>query len=257
MDTEPKYKDKDWLERQYVENDRTMDEIADIAGCPKNRIQYWKEKFDIQRPKEKYKDKEWLREEYTVKGREQQEIAEDFGCGRGTITYYVDKFDLPKPEPDYDKYPYKSEDWLREQYHENERSLEDIGNECNVDQTSVLLYMKKHDIPRRTKAESRMIHSRNTPVFHQFTPEDNLRVRKERCASLYDGDADYVFIHRLVGVAEYGFDSVCDKHIHHKNGICLDNRPCNLEPLSQEKHNEVHAADHERNPTNIENPSHL
>jgi len=49
-------------------------------------------------------------------------------------------------------------------------------------------------------------------------------------------NSDYVPIHRLVAVAEYGFDAVVDKEIHHKNGMPWDNRPENLEPLSKEEH---------------------
>jgi len=49
-------------------------------------------------------------------------------------------------------------------------------------------------------------------------------------------NCDYVPIHRLVAVAEYGVDEVKEKHIHHKNGVKWDNRPENLEPLSNSEH---------------------
>jgi len=48
-------------------------------------------------------------------------------------------------------------------------------------------------------------------------------------------------IHRLVAVAEYGFDAVVENHVHHKNHIPWDNRPSNLELMSQEEHYRYHA----------------
>lgn len=52
--------------------------------------------------------------------------------------------------------------------------------------------------------------------------------------------AEQLLIHRLVAVAEYGFDAVAGKHVHHKNGIRWDNRPENLEPADQKTHMNKH-----------------
>lgn len=49
-----------------------------------------------------------------------------------------------------------------------------------------------------------------------------------------------VFVHRLMAVAEWGFDSVCDKVIHHKNSIGWDNRIENIETTTQEEHVRKH-----------------
>ena len=48
--------------------------------------------------------------------------------------------------------------------------------------------------------------------------------------------ASQVLHHRLLAVAEYGFDAVVNKQVHHKNGIPWDNRPENIEPISQRDH---------------------
>ena len=63
----------------------------------------------------------------------------------------------------------------------------------------------------------------------------------EYVASRSGEKKDFVYIHRLLAVAEYGFVEVCDKEIHHKNRIPWDNRPENLEPLTTEEHKRLHS----------------
>lgn len=46
--------------------------------------------------------------------------------------------------------------------------------------------------------------------------------------------------HRLIAVAEYGFDEVADKVVHHKKNIPWDNRPDNLELMDQSAHVREH-----------------
>ncbi|AFH22156.1 hypothetical protein OSG_eHP18_00230 [environmental Halophage eHP-18] len=49
-------------------------------------------------------------------------------------------------------------------------------------------------------------------------------------------NCDYVPIHRLVAVAEYGVKATENKQIHHKNGVKWDNRPENLICMSNSEH---------------------
>jgi len=49
-----------------------------------------------------------------------------------------------------------------------------------------------------------------------------------------------LFVHRLLAVVKYGFDAVCGKIVHHKNGISFDNRYENIEIMSQEEHVREH-----------------
>lgn len=52
--------------------------------------------------------------------------------------------------------------------------------------------------------------------------------------SLNQGDT--IQIHRLVAIAEYGFEAVENSHVHHINSIPWDNRPSNLIPLTPSEH---------------------
>lgn len=72
------------------------------------------------------------------------------------------------------------------------------------------------------------------------------------CATNYRETTDCVGFHRLVMVAECGFNTVADKHIHLKNGIRWDNRPENLELLSPTEHTERHGFGSKIKPTDHE-----
>jgi hypothetical protein len=56
----------------------------------------------------------------------------------------------------------------------------------------------------------------------------------------YKGETFSVPVHRLVAVAEYGFDEVKNMDVHHKNEIKWDNRPENLELLTRSEHRKLH-----------------
>jgi hypothetical protein len=104
--------------------------------------------------------------------------------------------------------------------------------------------MQKFDIPRRDAREAAPNRRRHPAVF-----TDRGYVI---CATNYRGTTDSVGIHRLVMVAERGFDAVADKHVHHKNGVRWDNRPENLELLSRTEHAERHGFGSEIKPTDHE-----
>jgi hypothetical protein len=45
---------------------------------------------------------------------------------------------------------------------------------------------------------------------------------------LWVADSATLLVHRLVAVANHGFEAVCDGIVHHENEIKWDNRPENL-----------------------------
>lgn len=61
--------------------------------------------------------------------------------------------------------------------------------------------------------------------------------------SQYDGTTEFVYTHRLLGVAEYGIDAVKDMDIHHETGCGFDNRPDSITPMEPDKHTELHQSD--------------
>lgn len=96
---------------------------------------------------------------------------------------------------------------------------------------------------RRTVAEWFSRHGIEGRVGAPQQPKVYLRIKSgyRRAENRTEPDrGKFVDIHRLVAVAEWGFGAVRDKHVHHKNGFPIDNRPENLELLTPSEHGELH-----------------
>jgi hypothetical protein len=130
---------------------------------------------------------------------------------------------------------YNDPDVLRESYWERGLSFADIGDRASVSHGTIWKRMDKHGIPRREPNSEKPPHLRETKTGYLRMSTANP-----------DGGLDRVLIHRLVAVAEYGFDAVCDKHIHHKSHHGLDNRHENLVPLSPAEHAVEHGLGRKR-----------
>jgi len=60
--------------------------------------------------------------------------------------------------------------------------------------------------------------------------------------SHHDGESqNNVLEHRLLAVAEYGFDAVCGSVVHHVNHMKMDNRIENVDIMSNSEHMKYHS----------------
>lgn len=168
-------------------------------------------------------------------------MAERLDTTSGTIYRWMDKHDIESREQ-YDRSPHFEEkqrekthmdpDWLREKYHEEGLSLNEMGELAGVNDTAILHAMKKYGIERREAGGNWK------PYATYFTNNHGHEVWTGR---MVDGNDFIVPIHRLVAVAYEGVETVKDKHVHHKNHIPWDNRPENLEVMSVSDHRSYHA----------------
>jgi hypothetical protein len=128
-----------------------------------------------------------------------------------------------------DAKPYTDADRLRSLYWDEELSIRQIADQLGTDKDRIAYWLTVHDIEtRRSYADQ------------QFA---TLRIDKDGYLlwrEYHDGTRNRVLVHRLVAVAEYGFDAVADNDVHHKNGVQFDNRPSNLEPLDPSEHRRIH-----------------
>jgi hypothetical protein len=128
--------------------------------------------------------------------------------------------------------PWRDESLLYELYWEQHLSTNEIADELGCEQATIWSWMDRFDIPRRSAYEAATNRRLHPAVF-----TDRGYVI---CASNYRGSTKSVGIHRLVMVAEHGFDAVAGKDVHHRNGIRFDNRPENLELLTRGEHAQRH-----------------
>lgn len=153
-----KYRDEDWLREQYIDQHRTMAEIAEGCGCSHSTIHDWIEKHGID-PRcrgygdkdDKYRDGDWLREQYVEQQKTASEIAEEYECSHTTILKWLKKHGIEsraRGTGDKDG-KYRDEAWLREMYIGEEKSITDIGRECDVSDDTILKWLRKYDISTR------------------------------------------------------------------------------------------------------------
>jgi transposase len=196
----------------------------------------------------KYHDAEWLRDKYHGDGLTLYEIADECDVTATTISSWMDKHEIETRDQSDAQQPegkHTDREWLAEQYHGKGRALADIGDECDVSAATVMKWMEKHNIPRRSYTD----HLRKERVTIAHTSRGYVSARS-RTPQDSDKQMDSVWIHQLVAIAD-GADphkvfSDGDYQCHHVNGVKWDNRPTNIELLSQYEHDTLHTAERER-----------
>jgi transposase-like protein len=208
-----------------------------------------------------WQDEEWLRREYSEKGRNAVEISEEFDITADNITYFRNKFGIEahgnKRDP-YEGAKYRDKEWLNEQYWEKERTMPEIADECDCSAETIRRWLNNHDLGTRDQSEATRVEwkgaderrKQQSELFSRLAEERKtihpFFVTREKSGYVYAGSADgdggseFVALHRLLAVAEYGIEAVKDKHIHHENQIPWDNRPENIEPLTASEHMSLH-----------------
>jgi transposase-like protein len=103
-----------------------------------------------------YRDKEWLNKQYHECGKKIAEIAEDIDVHNSTIRRWMDKYDIERryEDPKGNVVPLKNHDWIKKQYCESRRSVNDIADELGTTVDTVIKWMDKHGIERRSPAET-------------------------------------------------------------------------------------------------------
>lgn len=104
------YKDKDWLQQKYWDEELSTYEMAEIAECSAVTIYNWMKKIDIKRrfvsetrmgtdffenqSNEEIRD--WLYKKYWEEELSIIEMADLAGCGQKTICRWMDKYDYER-----------------------------------------------------------------------------------------------------------------------------------------------------------------
>lgn len=180
---------------------------------------------------EPWRDRDTLERLYVDEGLTQEEVAERLDCGRTTVASWLRKYDIPTQGPGRRNVPELHDpELLHELYVDRGLSLRGVADEIGCHATSVARALRRHDIGVKTAYRN-----------YNHAPFVTDHQGYERWKTYVDGTYHRVAVHKLVAVAEYGFDAVCGEEIHHKNEIRWDNRPDNIEVMSPADHRRLHA----------------
>jgi len=137
--------------------------------------------------------------------------------------------------------PYQDPQKLRELYHEEELTTREIADRLGCNNSTITRYLNKYDIQTRENWKA------GVEAAKRANRVERVKLRQLPTGYMYWGSTEWtpdnekrtsfiVYVHRLLAVAEYGFDAVADKDVHHKNGVKWDNRPDNIEVLDKAEH---------------------
>jgi DNA-binding transcriptional ArsR family regulator len=196
-----------------------------------------------------YQDEETLRELYHDQDLTAEEIAERFDVSQPTISRWLNLNDIETRSPKESREvrgttagpkaegPHTSEEWLRECYFDKKMSVEEMANEAGLESSvSIIEWMDKFGIDRRPNYVTRVLRNPGAGFIH--ADDDGY----ERIRHSVDDSVKQFAIHRLLAIAEYGYEEVNDKRVHHKNGVPWDNRYENITLVEDQAE---HAKHHE------------
>lgn len=226
------HKDEDVMRRLYVDKQMSIPEIADELDAGTTTIESWLDKHGIDtrdrggKPDDAaYKDEDLLRELYREEDLTRVEIADRLDCSEGDVRYRIEKYGIEKdPEPWHDP------ETLREKCEEENIIVPELAEMWDCGETTIYYHLYKHDIERPRFAKEYQPQSNPYKMIHHRE----------------DGEKYLVLVHRLVACAHGMIEPSevwgSDTHIHHKNGIPWINSPENLEPVTPEEHQQIHAS---------------
>jgi len=196
-------------------------------------------------------DKEWLEDQYVIQGKTLKKISQEFGPSKWKIGSWLDIFNISKRGPGKVK-PAKSVEidgilmrppisikngpvrnwaspdkaWLEYQYLTLDKSANEIGREFNINPSKIGKWMQILDIPRRTKEECDLRHSKDmrlTTYGTSVTQKRDAERAGRSCICAWCGEGGEAIL------GPYGVStSTCSLDLHHKNHNPNDGRPTNL-----------------------------
>lgn len=134
-------------------------------------------------------------------------------------------------EPQHDirgRYPWRDKELMEFLYIEEGLGAQSIAKEMDCGENTIYRWLNKHNIPTRSATQDK-------PIQLDLSSNGYEKWR-HRCG----GDRHSITVHRLLAVAEFGFDEVVDKEIHHINHNSWDNRHDNIIPLTTEDYLKLH-----------------
>jgi transposase-like protein len=229
------------LRQKYLEEQKTTTELANKWGCTTKTISNWLEEFGIDtRSQIDYCDNPWhdkdkLYQKYIEERKTFEEIADEWGTHPRTIGKYIHRHNIPtRNKGDYDGGPWRDRDTLYQKYVVERKHQSEVADELGCDQQTVSRWLRRHGIA--TRPPGQLKHPR-------FGLNTNGYEVAQTYSTVYDFEAR-VPIHRLIALmeGELEVEEFYDEEVivHHKNKLRWDNRPENLEVMTNSEHAKHH-----------------
>lgn len=191
MTDEPRYRDEDWLREQYQEQKRTTAEIANECDCAQSTISRWLGKNDIEtrdhivvghKPlsqrglaDERLADYDWLYKEYVEKKKSTIEIAEENDIGGATVSRWLERHGIntrSRRSALVADSHLTDGSWLREQYVQHQKSVEEIADFCDCHRDTVSKWISRHGIQFRKPVQTEYeCLSKRDWLYNQYATE--------------------------------------------------------------------------------------
>lgn len=233
------YKDEETLRRLYWEDGLTMAEVAEELDCSAYTISTWMDKLNVETRDHagnentpKHHNEQWLREKYVEESLSIGEISDLVNRDDETVRNFMEKFGIDRREKneEHKSRPYRNKEWLKERYRSKLESPSEIAENCEANSSTIIRWLKRHGLYNSSRTGK-------THPFTQFYTDKN---GYEHWRAGSHENRKRVRVHRLLAVAEYGFEGLKGMEVHHKNNIQWDNRPSNIELLTKEEHTKLH-----------------
>lgn len=130
--------------------------------------------------------------------------------------------------------PWQDKTTLEHLYVKRRLSSNQIAEILPCNRGNVKRWLRRHGIERRSQSDAAKLKGLRKPPHHRW------HNGYEQVVTQINGKQRGVQIHRLIAVAEYGFDAVSDMVVHHRNGVKWDNRPENIELMGRDEHTAHH-----------------
>lgn len=163
------WRDKERLERLYLNQGLSMADVAEKLDCTASTINTWLEKFDI--PKRtvaegnakgdvsRLHDESELRRMYVEQEMSFGEIAEEVGTSISTVGRWIKEHGIQtrqsnQDKTDADRELLKDAEYLEKRYYEDGLTLKELGDEIGCSDDNVKYWLEKHGLGTRSKSES-------------------------------------------------------------------------------------------------------
>lgn len=162
--------DREWLQEQYCDLERSAREIADECGMSYSAVIDWLERHGIERRTlseemaqgdvSQLHEEDWLREQYCERERSAVDIAEECNVSPSTVCNWLERHgierrDRHKAQAEGDIAPLRDREWLKTEYWERGKTATEIGEELGVYDSTVNRWLDRHDIEKKGQSVAR------------------------------------------------------------------------------------------------------